>query len=200
MDDAILELAGCNLPLVLNFNPIYIVKVKLKMNDNESIGAKLYRNKCLQRHILQLRKSHAETLKKIQDLKYQLYIFRANENNDNTNYHDKQRCTIAEKIGFLTDIIKEQSNLLKMYKQKNADFHRCYHGYIVQHKKEKRKRKPNYLKKQIQLQKAILKNKIQLNPKTSSLTAEERLVLADKQHKLKKQLRDFNWRDYCDER
>ena len=92
------------------------------MNDNESIGAKLYSNKCLQRHILQLRKSHAETLKKIQDLKYQLYILRANENNNNTNYHDKQRCTIAEKIGFLTDIIKEQSNLLKMYKQKNADF------------------------------------------------------------------------------
>lgn len=147
-----------------------------------------------------LRKAHAETLKKIQDLKYQLYILRANENNDNTNYHDKQRCKIAEKIEFLTDIIKEQSNLLKMYKQKNSDFHRRYHSDIVRRKKEKLKRKPNYLKKQIQLQKAILKNKIQLNPKTSSLTSEERLVLADKQYKLKKQLRDFNWRDYQDER
>lgn len=170
------------------------------MNNNQSIGAKLYHNKRLQRHILALRKAHAETLKKIQDLKYQLYILRANENNDNTNYHDKQRCKIAEKIEFLTDIIKEQSNLLKMYKQKNSDFHRRYHSDIVQRKKGKRERKPNYLKKQIQLQKAILKNKIQLNPKTSSLTTEERLVLADKQHKLKKQLRDFNWRDYRDER
>lgn len=170
------------------------------MNDNQSIGAKLYHNKCLQRHILKLRKSHAETLKKIQDLKYQLYILRANENNNNTNYHDKKRCEIAEKIDFYKDIIKEQSNLLKMYKQKNADFHRCYHGDIVQRKKVKQERKPNYLKKQAQLQKAILKNKIQLNPKTSSLTAEERLDLAVKQHKLKKMLRDFNWRDYRDER
>lgn len=89
------------------------------MSDNQSIGAKLYYNKRLQRHILALRKAHAETLKKIQDLKYQLYILRANENNDNnTNYHDKKRCKIAEKIEYLTDIIKEQSNLLKMYKQK----------------------------------------------------------------------------------
>ena len=170
------------------------------MSENQSIGAKLYHNKCLQHHILTLRKAHAETLKKIQNLKYQLYILRANESNDNTNYHDKKRCKIAEKIEFLTDIIKEQSNLLKMYKQKNSDFHRRYHSDIVQRKKGKRERKPNYLKKQIQLQKAILKNKIQLNPKTSSLTTEERLVLADKQHKLKKQLRDFNWRDYRDER
>ena len=171
------------------------------MSDNQSIGAKLYYNKRLQRHILALRKAHAETLKKIQYLKYQLYILRANENNDNnTNYHDKKRCKIAEKIEYLTDIIKEQSNLLKMYKQKNADFHRRYHSDIVQRKKGKLERKPNYLKKQVQLQKAILKNKIQLNPKTSSLTADERLILADKQHKLKKQLRDFNWRDYQDER
>ena len=29
-----------------------------------------------QRHILELRKSHAETLKKIHDLKHQLYILR----------------------------------------------------------------------------------------------------------------------------
>ena len=48
-----------------------------KMSDNQSIGAKLYYNKRLQRHILDLRKAHAETLKKIQDLKYQLYILRA---------------------------------------------------------------------------------------------------------------------------
>lgn len=185
--------------IILFFNLLNIEKVN-NMSENQSIGAKLYHNKCLQHHILALRKAHAETLKKIQDLKYQLYILRANENNDNTNYHDKQRCKIAEKIEFLRDIIKEQSNLLKMYKQKNSDFHRRYHSDIVRRKKEKLKRKPNYLKKQIQLQKAILKNKIQLNPKTSSLTSEERLVLADKQHKLKKQLRDFNWRDYQDER
>ena len=41
-------------------------------------------NKCLQHHILTLRKAHAETLKKIQNLKYQLYILRANESNDNS--------------------------------------------------------------------------------------------------------------------
>jgi hypothetical protein len=69
------------------------------MSDNQSIGAKLYYNKRLQRHILALRKAHAETLKKIQDLKYQLYILRANENNDNnTNYHDKNGVKLQKRL------------------------------------------------------------------------------------------------------
>lgn len=167
------------------------------MSRNQSIGTKLYRNKRLQRHILALRKVHTETLKKIHDLKHQLYILRLEAKNKYSKRNHEKRCEIAEKICFYTDAIKEQSRMLKMYKQKNANFHRRYHSDIVQHK-----RKPNYLKKQkqIQLQVAIVKNKIQLNPKTSSLTTEERLVLADKQHKLKKQLRDYDWRDYRDER
>ena len=56
---------------------------------------------------------------------------------------------------------------------------------------------PIDLKKQIKLQVAIAKNKIQLNPKTSSLTADERLILANKQQKLKKQLRDYDWNKVC---
>ena len=158
------------------------------MSNNQSIGTKLYRNKRLQRHILALRAVHTETLLEIKKLKLELKELWVQFKNGNKKVHDRI-CQIAEDILINKDVIQEQSRMLKMYKQKNANFHRRYHSDIVQRKKGKHERQPNYLKKQIQL-----------NPKTSSLTSAERLVLADKQHKLKKQLRDFNWRDYQDER
>lgn len=49
------------------------------------------------------------------------------------------------------------------------------------------------MKKQRKLQKTINQNKKQLNPKTSSLSHEEQLELAARQHELKKQLRDHDW-------
>lgn len=169
------------------------------MSYNQSISKKIYRNKRLQRHILALRAVHTETLLEIKKLKIELKELWTQFRNGNKKVHDRI-CQISEYILNNKEVIQEQSRMLKMYKQKNANFHRRYHSDIIQRKKGKHERQPNYLKKQIQLQKVILKNKTQLNPKTSSLTSEERLVLADKQHKLKKQLRDFNWRDYQDER
>ena len=165
------------------------------MSRNQSISTKLYRNKLLQRHILELRKSHTETLAEIKQLKQELKVLRSNKK---SRRNHEVRCEIAEKIARNEYWIKEQSRMLKMYKQKNADFHRRYHDDIVQRKKYisgTLEQQPIDLKKQIQLQ--VAKNKIQLNPKTSSLTADERLILADKQHKLKKQLRDYDWNKVC---
>ena len=167
------------------------------MSKNQSISTKLYRNKLLQRHILELRKSHTETLAEIKQLKQELKVLRSNKK---SRRNHEARCDIAEKIARKEYWIKEQSRKLKMYKQKNADFHRRYHDDIVQRKKHitgTLEQQPIDLKKQIQLQVAIAKNKIQLNPKTSSLTADERLILANKQQKLKKQLRDYDWNKVC---
>lgn len=159
------------------------------------IGEKLNRNKCLQRHILNLRKAHTNLLSENKQLESELDDLLLNNKTDL-----QQIQKLSNKIRLNKALIKLQSEQLKIWKKENADFHRSNHSDIVQRKKGKRERKPNYLKKQVQLQKAILKNKIQLNPKTSLLTAQERLVLADKQHKLKKQLRDYDWRNYRDER
>ena len=167
------------------------------MSKNQSISTKLYRNKLLQRHILELRKSHTETLAEIKQLKQELKVLRSNKK---SRRNHEARCEIAEKIARNEYWIKEQSRMLKMYKQKNANFHRRYHDDIVQRKKYitgTLEQQPIDLKKQIKLQVAIAKNKIQLNPKTSSLTADERLILANKQQKLKKQLRDYDWNKVC---
>lgn len=165
------------------------------MSRNQSIGTKLYRNQHLQRHILALREVHTKTLLKIKQLKRELNELQLQFKNGNKKIHDRI-CQISEDILINKEVIQEQSRMLKMYKQKNADFHRRYHNDIVQRKKYiagTLKQQPIDLKKQIQLQVAIAKNKIQLNPKTSSLTADDRLILAFKQHKLKKQLRDYDW-------
>lgn len=169
------------------------------MSNNQSIGTKLYRNKRLQRNILALRVVHTKTLLKIKQLKQELNELWAQFKNGNKKVHDRI-CQISEDILINKEFIQEQSRMLKMYKQKNADFHRRYHSDIVQRRTYitgTLEQQPIDLKKQIQLQVAIAKNKIQLNPKTSSLTIEERLVLADKQHKLKKQLRDYDWNKVC---
>ena len=163
------------------------------MSKNQSISTKLYRNKLLQRHILELRKSHTETLAEIKQLKQELKVLHSNKK---SRRNHEARCEIAEKIARKEYWIKEQSRMLKMYKQKNANFHRRYHDDIVQRKKYitgTLEQQPIDLKRQIYLQKVIAKNKIQLNPKTSSLTTDDRFVLAIEQHKLKKQLRDHDW-------
>ena len=59
--------------------------------------------------------------------------------------------------------------------------------------KKKHKRNSESMKAQRKLQKTINQNKTHLNPKTSSLSHEEQLKLAARQHKLKKQLRDHDW-------
>lgn len=169
------------------------------MSRNQSIGTKLYRNKRLQRHILALRAVHAQTLLETKQLKQELNELWVQFKNGNKKIHD-QICQIAEDILINKEVIQEQTRMLKMYKQKNADFHRRYHDDIVQRKKYiagTLEQQPIDLKKQIQLQVAVAKNKIQLNPKTSSLTTDERLILANKQHKLKKQLRDYDWNKVC---
>ena len=169
------------------------------MSRNQSIGTKLYRNKNLQRHILALRAVHTKTLLETKQLKQELNELWVQFKIGNKKIHD-QICQISEDILINKEVIQEQTRMLKMYKQKNADFHRRYHHDIVQRKKYisgSLEQQPIDLKKQIQLQVAVAKNKIQLNPKTSSLTADERLILADKQHKLKKQLRDYDWNKVC---
>ena len=191
----------CIIFLFLNkFFPVQFYKRKSsKMSRNQPIGKKIYRNKRLQRHILALRTIHTETLLETKKLKLELKELWTQFKNGNKKVHDRI-CQISEDILINKEVIQEQKRMLKMYKQKNADFHRRYHDDIVQRKKYIAgilEQQPIDLKKQIQFQKAILKNKIQLNPKTSSLTVEERLVLADKQHKLKKQLRDYDWNKVC---
>lgn len=191
----------CIIFLFLNkFFPVQFYKRKSsKMSNNQSIGTKLYRNKLFQRHILALRAAHTATLLKIKQLKQELNELRTQFKNGNKKVHDRI-CQISEDILINKEVIQEQTRMLKMYKQKNADFHRRYHDDIVQRKQYIAgilEQQPIDLKKQIKLQKEILKNKIQLNPKTSSLTVEERLILSNKQHKLKKQLRDYDWNKAC---
>lgn len=161
------------------------------MVNHQSVGTKLYRNKRLQRHILALRQSHADLLCETKQLKRDLNE-RLLKNGGRYDGRDEQICQIAQQIYLNKGAIQRQSQLLKMYKNKNADFHRRYHGAIVE-RKNNLKRYSFDVKKQISLQTAIAKNKVQLNPKTSSLSVDERLVLAEKQHLLKKRLRDHNW-------
>ena len=161
--------------------------------NHQTIGTKLYRNKRLQRHILALRQSHADLLRETKQLKRDLNErFLLLENGGRYDSRDEQICKIAQQIYLKKGVIQRQSQLLKMYKNKNADFHRRYHAAIVE-RKNNLKRYSVDVKKQISLQTAIAKNKVQLNPKTSSLSVDERLVLAEKQHMLKKRLRDHNW-------
>ena len=161
--------------------------------NHQTIGTKLYRNKRLQHHILALRQSHADLLSETKQLKRDL-----NErclllkNGGRYDSRDEQICQIAQQIYLNKSAIQQQSQLLKMYKNKNADFHRRYHGAIVE-RKNNLKRYSFDVMAQIRLQTAIAKNKVQLNPQTSSLPVDERLALADKQHLLKKRLRDHNW-------
>lgn len=159
------------------------------------IGKKLYQNKQLQRNILAMRAAHSKILSETKQLQHELNELQSQFKNGNKKIHDRI-CQIAEDILINKEAIQKQSRMLKMYKQKNANFHRRYHNDIAQHKKYisgTLEQQPIDLKKQIQLQVAIAKNKIQLNSKSSSLTNDERLLLALKQHKLKKQLRDHNW-------
>ena len=65
------------------------------MSKNQSISTKLYRNKLLQRHILELRKSHTETLAEIKQLKQELKVLRSNKK---SRRNHEARCEIAEKL------------------------------------------------------------------------------------------------------
>ena len=90
--------------------------------NHQSIGTKLYQNKRLQRHILALRQSYADLLCETKQLKRDL-----NErclllkNGGRYDGRDEQICQIAQQIYLNKGAIQRQSQLLKMYKNKNAD-------------------------------------------------------------------------------
>ena len=85
-------------------------------------------------YILALREVHTKTLLKIKQLKRELNELQLQFKNGNKKIHDRI-CQISEDILINKEVIQEQSRMLKMYKQKNADFHRRYHNDIVQRKK-----------------------------------------------------------------
>ena len=156
------------------------------------IGEKLNRNKCLQRHILNLRKVHTNLLSENKQLESELDDLLLNNKTDL-----QQIQKLSNKIRLNKTLIKLQSEQLKIWKKENADFHRSNHSDILSRKKrllkKKHKRNSETMKTQRKLQKTINQNKNQLNPKTSSLSHEEQLKLAARQHELKKQLRDHDW-------
>ena len=156
------------------------------------IGEKLNRNKCIQRHILNLCKTHTNLLSENKQLKSELDDLLLNKKTDL-----QQIQKLSNKIRLNKTLIKLQSEQLKIWKKENADFHRSNHSDILSRKKQllekKHKRNSESMKAQRKLQKTINQNKTHLNPKTSSLSHEEQLKLAARQHKLKKQLRDHDW-------
>lgn len=139
-----------------------------------------------------MRNAHTSLLLENKQLESELHNLLLNNQADL-----QQISTLSNKIRLNKALIKLQSEQLKIWKKENADFHRSNHSDILSRKKrllkKKHKRNSESMKTQRKLQKTINQNKNQLNPKTSSLSHEEQLKLAARQHKLKKQLRDHDW-------
>lgn len=139
-----------------------------------------------------MRNAHTSLLLENKQLESELHNLLLNNQADL-----QQISTLSNQIRLNKALIKLQSEQLKIWKKENADFHRSNHSDILSRKKrllkKKHKRNSESMKTQRKLQKTINQNKNQLNPKTSSLSHEEQLKLAARQHKLKKQLRDHDW-------